>query len=492
MIWFRKWTILIHRYLGIVLSLLFVIWFLSGIAMIFARDMPRLTPAVRLERMPSLDPAQILVSPSEAVRQAGVTRNPGRMLLLTITDRPAYRFVGRTPVTVFADTGAVLKDLGSTDAVTIASRFMHLPEDAVHHAGVLTHADQWTIAQRRQMPLHKVVVDDEARTELYVSPQLGEVVVQTTRASRALAWVAAIPHWLYFTSLRVNDAAWRQVILWSSGLGTLAAILGLVLAFTQFKGPFRFASVSASIPYAGWMRWHYITGVLFGVFALTWVFSGLLSMGPWDWASGGGSGAGIRQALSGGALDLSRVKTMSADAWQDVLSDNDVKEAELLQIQGEPYYVLRGTGRAPRLLDVTRWQIRREMFSIDSLLARIRDGNPGVSIVESATLPAYDAYYRQGDQEQALPVLRVKFGDPDRTWVYVDPRTSQLVGRFTRLGRLERWLYHGLHSLDFPFWSYNGLSWKAVMIALNLGGAVLSAIGVYIGFKRLRRSVRGA
>ena len=107
-------------------------------------------------------------------------------------------------------------------------------------------------------------------------------------------------------------------------------------------------------------------------------------------------------------------------------------------------------------------------------------------------LSGYDAYYRGGDQERALPVLRVKFGDPDRTWVYIDPRTSQLVGRFTRLGRVERWLYHGLHSLDFPFWSYNGPLWKAVMIALNLGGAMLSAIGVYIGFKRLRRSVRRA
>ena len=177
MVWFRRWTILVHRYLGIALSLLFVVWFLSGIAMIFARGMPSLTPELRLERMPSLDPARIRLSPSEAARQAGVARSPGRILLLTITDRPAYRFVGRIPVTVFADTGALLKDLGSADAVTIASRFMNLPQAAMQDAGVLTNADQWTIAERRQMPLHKIVVDDEARTELYVSPQLGEVVV---------------------------------------------------------------------------------------------------------------------------------------------------------------------------------------------------------------------------------------------------------------------------------------------------------------------------
>ena len=36
------------------------------------------------------------------------------------------------------------------------------------------------------------------------------------------------------------------------------------------------------------MRWHYITGVVFGVFTLTWVFSGMLSMEPFGWATNPG------------------------------------------------------------------------------------------------------------------------------------------------------------------------------------------------------------
>ena len=52
---FRKWLILSHRYLGIGLGLLFVVWFASGIAMIYARDMPSLTDELRLERMEPLD-----------------------------------------------------------------------------------------------------------------------------------------------------------------------------------------------------------------------------------------------------------------------------------------------------------------------------------------------------------------------------------------------------------------------------------------------------
>jgi hypothetical protein len=37
-----------------------------------------------------------------------------------------------------------------------------------------------------------------------VSAPLGEVVMQTTRVNRSLAWIAAIPHWLYFTPLRAE------------------------------------------------------------------------------------------------------------------------------------------------------------------------------------------------------------------------------------------------------------------------------------------------
>ena len=51
MVLFRKAMILSHRYLGIALSLLFVVWFASGITMMYAGGMPRLTPDERLERL---------------------------------------------------------------------------------------------------------------------------------------------------------------------------------------------------------------------------------------------------------------------------------------------------------------------------------------------------------------------------------------------------------------------------------------------------------
>ena len=48
----RKWLILSHRYLGIALCLLLVMWFGSGIVMIYAGGMPALTPEARRAHLP--------------------------------------------------------------------------------------------------------------------------------------------------------------------------------------------------------------------------------------------------------------------------------------------------------------------------------------------------------------------------------------------------------------------------------------------------------
>src|SRR5262249_53271359 len=129
MVSLRKFLILTHRYLGIAVCLLFLMWFVSGIAMIFARAMPSLTPALRIHRLRALDASVIKLTPTEAVDKALLERPPNRATLLTVMDRPAYRFsVGRDTVTLFADTGEVLGGVDQGEALKIAARFMSLPE----------------------------------------------------------------------------------------------------------------------------------------------------------------------------------------------------------------------------------------------------------------------------------------------------------------------------------------------------------------------------
>jgi hypothetical protein len=64
------------------------------------------------------------------------------------------------------------------------------------------------------------------------------------------------------------------------------------------------------------------------------------------------------------------------------------------------------------------------------------------------------------------------------------------VGQVNQLNRAERWLYNGLHTLDFSFLYYNRPLWDAVVILLSLGGTAVSGIGLFMGLKRLRRGVQ--
>ena len=115
----RKLLILSHRYLGIAISLLVMMWFSTGIVMMYAGGMPRLTPELRLERMPALDLSRVQLTPADAIARAELSFPPDRVALSTIMERPAYRLaVGRT-MTVFADTGEVLDEVTLAQARTM-------------------------------------------------------------------------------------------------------------------------------------------------------------------------------------------------------------------------------------------------------------------------------------------------------------------------------------------------------------------------------------
>jgi hypothetical protein len=500
---FRKLLILSHRYLGIVLSLMFVMWFLTGIGMIYSRGMPRLTPQVRLSRLSPLDLSRVKLSPTEALERAGLER-PGRPTLLTVLDRPAYRF--GNAATVFADNGEFFVDIDSDAARSTAARFMNLPVEKIRFDGEISEPDQWTLTLTRQLPLYKMTVEDTARTVLYVSPQSAEVVQVTTRASRVLSWVSTVPHFLYFLPLRVTNGVWAKAVVWTSGLACVLAVLGIVLGIVQFRRS------RPHIRYSGWMRWHYLTGLIFGVLTLTWAFSGMLSMEPWAWTERDEVDRAIRQAFSGSALELASFPSIDPAAWTAILNGRALKEIEFANILGEPYYIARTSpdeqslvgwpdgGHQPYFVsrdpDPARlvvaanpFKLKQDAFSTDMLVNRLRNANPGAPILESTVLNEYDSYYYSRDRQAPLPVVRVKLGDADKTWVYLDPEVSQVVGQANRFNRVERWLYNGLHTLDFSFLYYNRPLWDVTVIVLSIGGTIVSAIGLLMGLKRVRRGV---
>jgi hypothetical protein len=481
----KRLLIQIHRWVGIVIGLVAVVWFASGIAMIYVGDMPRLTPEARLDHLPSLNVSQVKLHPAEAAERLGERAGsaPGAPRLLMIQGRPAYRFAGDR--TVFADDGSLQEPLDEDAATEVARQFLGADAPGLQLVKRLETSDQWTLSIRRG-PLLKYAVKDGQGTQLYVSPRTAEVVQVTTRNDRAKAWIATIPHWLYFSALRQNQPLWYRVVVWLSALVCLLAVLGLVLAFTQWRRT-RPLDLKRAIPYRGGMRWHYITGSVFGVFALTWAFSGLLSMEPFDWNNVPELSVDL-DAMTGGAVDLASYQNIDMSALPALAAPGVIKEVGYSRIHGEHYLTLSTTApAADQLVEAATLLRRDQSFDSESILARLRSALPDVPVVEQLLLRDYDDYYYSRYREAPLPVLRVKLGDALQTWLYIDPRTSELVANLHRYSRIERWMYNGLHSLDFRFWYSKRPLWDLVMITLLLGGLAASSLGLYYGVTRLVR-----
>ncbi len=499
----RRPLIYTHRWLGIAGGVVFVTWFASGIVMMYAR-MPEITIEERLARLAPIDLSSARVSIAAAARDAAACGEGGqacdRLRISMLGDRPVYRVQSRgESTTIFADTGEPFRGLTQDQAIDLAQRFAPEHGSTLRYGALMTDPDQWTLSgeARRAMPLHRLALGDPQDTNIYISDKTGDVVMKTTGSSRRWAYAGAVLHWLYFTPLRRHGPLWTQVIIWSSLTGCVMCLTGLVWGVFRYSpsARYRLKREQSHSPYAGLMRWHHYAGLIVGLASFTWIFSGLLSMDPIPSIPGTAPTRQQRDAVTGGPLRLesmtidrvraelggpesAALRSDAIDVARPFQGREAAKEIDIAQFRGEPFLV---THDAP---------VR---FDRDTMLAAARAAMPDADVVDAAWLEEYDAYYYDRDVHHralSLPVLRVRYADPQRTWLYLDPRRGAIVHKEERLTRVNRWLYHGLHSLDFPFLYYRRPLWDLVVITLSIGGIVLSASTLVPAVHRLRRHLR--
>jgi len=473
-----------HRWLGIVSGVLFVVWFVSGLVMMYAR-MPELGAAERLARLPEINPAFIRTVPP-APAEGDITR----LGIGTLEGRPVFRVTarGRTELT-FGDTGDPVPAVDADQALRIARRFVSNVSD-VHYDTRLTDADQWSFGVRGRMPIHRIAVDDPAGTHLYVTENGGEVVLKTTASGRFWGWTGAVLHWLYFAPLRRNAALWNEVIVWLSIAGTVTCLVGIawgVWRLAPLRG-YRLRDHRQWSPYAGWMRWHHYAGLIFGIVTTTWIFSGLLSMDPWDWHPSTAPTREQRARVAGGSIAVSDLSLEKLRKAIDAFAPHHPKEIEITRFRGH-YYAAANDG----IVSFDEPQFGAlEQLAPDLVVGAANTAMDGVPIEGVSWLDDYDAYYYDRDRALSLPVLRVRYADPQKTWLYFDPKHGTIARKEERLTRLNRWLYHGFHSLDFPFLYYKRPLWDIVVIVLSVGGIALSATTLSASWRRVRRSITSA
>jgi hypothetical protein len=272
-------------------------------------------------------------------------------------------------------------------------------------------------------------------------------------------------------------------VIWTSLFGTFLTVTGLWYGITQI----RLRGEARWTPYRGLRFWHHLAGLVFGIFTLTWVASGLLSMNPWGLLVSHGAG-----------LEANRLRNF------DLTSDDALAVARHLAEKGIDRTAKRvASSPLGGHLYLTEWTdhglvrldgktLAPAPLSVEDLPALAARLDPAKSIASENIISEPDDYYFGLKEKPPLPAYRVILGDADRTRYYLDPRTGQLLQKTDRNGRLYRWLFDAVHRWDFAAPLRQHGLWDAVMLFLMAGVSAVCLTGVYMGYRYLfrRRAAR--
>jgi hypothetical protein len=494
----RKVAILCHRWMGVAFCLLFAWWFISGMFMMYW-DFPEINQADRLARAEVIDPSRIKISPFMAYATLKEERPPASAQLVMFAGRPAYRFgveggARGGQILVYADDGTRQEPCSDQFALRVASAWTSQPENQAQ-VQEMTDVDQWTIQGqfRNLRPLLKYSWPNGEQA--YVSKRTCMVVQYTTRSSRIFAHLGAIPHWLYYTPLRKNGLLWSRIVIWSSGLATVAALLVLAVGISMYSPSKRywFAGEPTSIPYRGQKRLHMIFGLFFGILACTWAFSGMLSMDPFPVATGGETARGnvvnrIATVFRGGRLQLRAFEMKPPQkALAEVASQLRVKQLDFRSFLGDPIYLAIEDPQHTRIIPVDGPPVKQ--LDPTRIVQVAMLASKPVGLTEARVITEYDAYYQDRNREKPLPVILARLDDKEQTRYYIDPRTVRVVGGYNSELWMSRWLYHGLHSLDFPWLYKHRPAWDILVLSLLAGGTALCVTSIILAWRVLHRKL---
>ena len=242
--------------------------------------------------------------------------------------------------------------------------------------------------------------------------------------------------------------------------------------------------LSVRIPYRGPKRWHIVFGLIFGLGAVTWAFSGMLSMDPFPLQPNEGrpGAEGLSRGLRGN-VRLGSFDTKSPREVLMQLAGMQVRELELVEVAGRPFYIASLSGRDTRIVPLdgpVTSEFERQF--LEEAVIQAQAERPAIDIIHQ-----YNRYYLDRRRELPLPVLRVRLNDRGATRYYIDPKTARVVGSYNSRNWMTRWAYHGLHSLNFP-WLYNYRPlWDIVVITFMVGGAALSVTSLILAWGVVRR-----
>ncbi len=469
---------LIHRYLGIALGIVISLWCVSGFVMMYVQY-PVLDESEQLAGLETLDLANCCRIPED------FSNIPVERFRLEMLDgRPALRLMaGRFKYVIDVRNGEYLPGFSESNARSIAAT-------AAGEFGLggelqlldLLEQDQWTVYPSfgTHRPLYHFAVNDSVGTEFYVSSTTGEVVQMTTSRERFWNWMGSVIHWLYPTVLRQHTYIWIQTVIWLTVFSLFLTVVGIYIGILQY-GSRRNGRRS---PYRGWALWHHYAGLVFGLFTLIWLFSGIFSVNPWGALEGRSFGPEYTR-LRGLQLDYNTSARLVGALTADNVPDSVVR-LDGSAVGGELQII--ATHKQGQRVRLSPYTLETEALSPGFFADAGPAMRPGVAVSEADWISTGDAYYFSHHVPRRFPVFRIQYEDGER--LYLDSVSGELAYAADRERQWYRWVFNALHRGDFSRLIRSRPLWDLMMWPLMLGVTAGAITGTWLGIRWLIRSFR--
>ncbi|MCT4600937.1 MAG: PepSY domain-containing protein [Marinifilaceae bacterium] len=476
-----KLIVKLHRIFGSILSIVFFIWFASGIVMIFAGFPRAPKKGLFMERE--------CLSVKDSIKDFPLKKwsNAKGIVLKKVGDVPCYYFKENSKRIIL--NAKTLEEINSFSEASFDKRIM-LSNKCKFTSKIINDYDQWIPWERYKMyfPIKKYYLDDDEASVIYASLKTGEIVQKTSRKSRWLARIGAIPHWFYFKYLRLNAKAWSNTVLWFSGIGAIMCLAGIILGFYRMRrrkrdkkrGLLNFS------PYKKrWYKWHHILGFFFGFTCFTFVFSGMMSLtNVPNWIMNVDNSVNYKAKWSSKfkvddyKLPISSIINTNSESIKEIRWDVAYSKPSYFLYSNEYYF--------PKYYDASRVDSLIEIktnrnFIENRLYSIFKDKIKNIDIFHTP-----DDYYGRRPSAQ-LPFLRIEFNDENETFMYIGVESGKCISLNNKSKRLRRWLYKGLHTLNFKFLREHDWIRKFILLFLCVGGLFVSYTGIILSVKYIRR-----
>ena len=219
------------------------------------------------------------------------------------------------------------------------------------------------------------------------------------------------------------------------------------------------------------MKWHHILGLVTGLFVVSWIVSGWLSMDH-------------GRLFSTANPSLQQVSAVSGGSFGEVTSRANI--ADLRERTAAVEFSFHAFGGAAIVVSKNQQGAISAPMLEPGLVANVVAGAfPGISVKRWRVVPPNDSYAKLREGSLPLGTVRVEMSDSSKTWVHIDGRSGEILSVLDQSRRVYRWLYNGMHSLDIPGLVDTRPLWDILMLVLLLSGFSASTTGIVIGVKRV-------